>query len=127
MRPADHLLTIRQGEKETLRSYVKRFTQKTLDIDEADDKVQLTTFKAGLKSKEFVVSLTKNPPKTMVEMLLKAQKYMNAEDALVAIKDVEKTSDREGRKTIVDDEKGSAQIVKLVTRVKGKTKKLLER
>ena len=126
-RPADHLLTIRQGEKETLRSYVKRFTQKTLDIDEADDKVQLTTFKAGLKSKEFVVSLTKNPPKTMVEMLLKAQKYMNAEDALVAIKDVEKTSDREGRKTIVDDEKGSAQIVKLVTRVKGKTKKLLER
>ena len=106
---------------------MKRFTQKTLDIDEVDDKVLLTTFKAGLKSKEFVVSLTKNPPKTMVEMLLKAQKYMNAEDALVAIKDVEKTSDREGRKTIVDDEKGSAQIVKLVTRVKGKTKKLLER
>ena len=26
-RPADHLLTIRQGDKETLRSYVKRFTQ----------------------------------------------------------------------------------------------------
>ena len=25
-RPVDHLLTIRQGEKETLRSYVKRFT-----------------------------------------------------------------------------------------------------
>ena len=30
-RPADHLLTIRQGEKETLRSYVKRFTQETLE------------------------------------------------------------------------------------------------
>ena len=38
-RPADHLLTIRQGEKETLTSYVKRFTQETLDVDEADDKV----------------------------------------------------------------------------------------
>ena len=25
-RPADHLLTIRQGEKESMRSYVKRFT-----------------------------------------------------------------------------------------------------
>ena len=45
-RPTDHLLTIRQGEKETLRSYVKRFTQETLEVDEADDKVQLTTFKA---------------------------------------------------------------------------------
>ena len=38
-RPADHLLTIRQGERETLRSYVKRFTRETLEVDEADDKV----------------------------------------------------------------------------------------
>ena len=29
-RLADHLLTIRQGERETLRSYVKRFTRETL-------------------------------------------------------------------------------------------------
>ncbi|XP_065635076.1 uncharacterized protein LOC136069903 [Quercus suber] len=61
-RPADHLLTIRQGEKETLRSYVKYFTRETLEVDETDDKVQLTTFKAGLKSREFMVSLEKNPP-----------------------------------------------------------------
>ena len=50
-----------------------------------------------MKFREFVVSLTKNPPKTMAEMLLKAQKYMNAEDALVAIKDVEKSNEK-GRK-----------------------------
>ena len=100
-RPADHLLTIRQGEKETLRSYVKRFTQETLEVDEADDKVQLTTFKAGLRSRDLVASLTKNPPKTMAEMLLKAQKYMNAEDAVAAIRDDEKPGDK-GRK---DDER----------------------
>ena len=76
---------------------MKRFTQETLEVDEADDKVQLTTFKVGLKSREFVVSLAKNPPKTTTEMLLKAQKYMNAEDALGAIKDVEKPGDK-GRK-----------------------------
>ena len=35
----DHLLTIRQGEKETLRSYVKGFTRETLEVDETDDKV----------------------------------------------------------------------------------------
>ena len=74
--------------------YVKRFTRETLKVDEADDKVQLTTFKAGLKSREFVVSLTKNPPRTMAEMLLKAQKYMNVEDALAAIQDMEKTEGR---------------------------------
>ena len=102
-RPADHLLTIRQGEKETLRLYVKRFTRETLEVDKADDKVQLTTFKVGLKSREFVVLLVKNLPKTMAEMLLKAQKYMNAEDALAAIRDVEKPGEKGRNK---DDHKG---------------------
>ena len=80
---------------------MKRFTCETLEVDEADNKVQLTTFKAGLGSRDLVALLAKNPPKTMAEMLLKAQKYMNAEDALAAIKDVEKPGDR-GRK---DDER----------------------
>ena len=51
---------------------MKRFNQETLEVDKAEDKVQLTTFKAGLKSREFVASLVKNPPKTMAKMLLKA-------------------------------------------------------
>ena len=78
-----------------MRSYVKRFTRETLKVDEADDKVQLTAFKAELKSKEFVVSLEKNPLWTMAEMLLKTQKYMNAEDALARIEEVEKPNKRE--------------------------------
>ena len=64
---------------------MKRFTRETLEVDEVDNKVQLMTFKAGSKSREFMVSLSKNPPKTMAEMLLQAQKYMNSKDALVAI------------------------------------------
>ena len=51
---------------------MKCFTQETLEVDETNDKVQLTTFKVGLKSREFVVSFAKNPLKTMAEMLLKA-------------------------------------------------------
>ena len=43
-----------------------------MEVDETDDKVQLTIFKVGLKSRDFVVSLAKNPPKTMAEMLMKA-------------------------------------------------------
>ncbi|XP_030970510.1 uncharacterized protein LOC115990880 [Quercus lobata] len=102
-RPANHLLTIRQGEKETLRSYVKRFTRETLEVDEVDDKVQLTTFKAGLRSRDLMASLAKNPPKTMAEMLLKAQKYMNAEDALAAINDAERPGDKAKKE---DDRRG---------------------
>ena len=35
-RTANHLLTIKQGEKETLRSYVTRFTRGMLEVDETD-------------------------------------------------------------------------------------------
>ncbi|XP_065620979.1 uncharacterized protein LOC112020938 [Quercus suber] len=56
--------------------------------------VQLTTFKAGLKSRELVSSLAKNPPKTMAKMLLKAQKYMNAEDVLAGIRGEGRTEDK---------------------------------
>ena len=59
--------------------------------------MQLTTFKAGLRSRDLVASLAKNPPRTMVEMLIKAQNYMNAEDAIAAIRDIEKLGDK-GRK-----------------------------
>ena len=76
---------------------MKRFTRETLKVDEANDKVQLTTFKAGLRSRDLVASLVKNPLRMMAEMLLKAQKYMNAEDAVAAIRDDEKSGDK-GRK-----------------------------
>ena len=74
---------------------MKRFTRETLEVDEADDKVQLT--KAGLRSRDLMASLAKNPPKTMAKMLIKAQKYMNAENVVAAIRDVEKLGDN-GRK-----------------------------
>ena len=74
-----------------------------MEVDEADDKVQLTTFKAELKSREFVISLAKNSSKTMAEMLLKAQKYINDEDALAAIEGVEKPKEKKKEK---EDDRG---------------------
>ena len=110
-----------------MRSYVKRFTRETLKVDEVDDNVQLTTFKAGLKSREFVVSLAKNPPKTMAEMLLKAQKHMNAEDALAVIKDERKTSEKLRKEDDRKGQKSERPDCQTNDEVKGKTKKLLRR
>ena len=50
---------------------MKRFTREILEVDETNDKVQLTNFKAGLKSREFIVSLAKNPPKTITRTSVK--------------------------------------------------------
>ena len=52
-------------------------------IDEADDKVLVTAFTNGLQSGKFLFSIYKNNPKTMADMLYKAMKYMNAEDAII--------------------------------------------
>ena len=64
---------------------MKPFNRVVLEVDEVEDKVQLTTFKVGLRSKEFVVALAKSPSASMTELLIKAQKYMNAEDTLAMI------------------------------------------
>lgn len=65
--------------------YVKQFNKEVLEVDEAKDKVQLTTFKVGLRSKELIVTLAKSPLALMTNLLIKAQKCMNAKDALTAI------------------------------------------
>ena len=60
---------------------MKRFNKEVLEVDKANDKVQLTTFKTGLKSKEFVMALAKNPLELMTKLPFIAQKYVNAEYA----------------------------------------------
>ena len=51
---------------------------------------------------------------------------MNVEDALAAVRDVEKSREKGRRRTIIENKKGSVWIVESMTRVKGKTKELLE-
>ena len=48
------------------------------------DQVLMTTFQAGLNNPNHVFSLGKTLPTKMTDLLFKAQKYMNGEDALTA-------------------------------------------
>ena len=122
-RMANHLLTIKQGEREPLRSYVKRLTREVLEVDEVD--VQLTTFKAGLKSREFVVALAKIPPQTMVEMLLKAQMHMNVEDSLAVMVEEHTPKEKESAREDHRGRKREGEIVRPTpTRISGETIKL---
>ena len=78
------LISIKQREDETLRSYITRFNKEALLIDEADDKILVVAFTNGLRKGKFLFFLYKNDPKIISEVLYKATKYMNAEDALLA-------------------------------------------
>ena len=67
-----------------LRSSITRFNKEALSIDEANDKILVAAFTNGLQKAKFLFSLYNNDPKTMSDVLYRATKYMNTEDALLA-------------------------------------------
>ena len=89
------LMSIKQREDETLRSYISRFNKEALSIDKADDKILVATFTNGLRKGKFLFSLYKNDPKTMSEVLYRSTKYMNAEVALSAWEEKPKRKERQ--------------------------------
>ena len=87
-KPSYHLLTIKQSSQESLRSYVQRFNAESLKVDISDEVFAITAFIAGLgvQSKDLMFSISKNPQASMTEVLAKAEKYINGEEALISKK-----------------------------------------
>ena len=78
-----------------LRSYITRFNKEALSIDEADDKILVVAFTNGLRKGKFLFSLYKNDLKTMSDVVYLATKYMNAEDAFLALEEKPKKRERQ--------------------------------
>ena len=88
-KPSYHLLTIKQSSQESLKSYVKRFNAESLKVDIPDEKFTITAFIArlGVQSKDLMFSISKNPQASMADQVLaKAEKYINGEEALISKK-----------------------------------------
>ena len=90
------LISLKQWEDETLRSYIARFNKEAFSIDVVDDKILVVAFMNRLQKGQFLFFLYKNDPKTMSDVLYRATKYMNAKDALLARK--EKPQREKGRR-----------------------------
>ena len=88
-KPSYHLLMIKQGLQESLRSYVQRFNAESLKVDIPDEKFVITAFITGLgvQSKDLMFSISKNPQASRAEVLAKAEKYINGEEALISKKE----------------------------------------
>ena len=100
-----HLLTVKQGSQESLKSYVQRFSAESLKIDIPDEKFAITAFIAGLgvQSKDLMFSISKNPQASMAEVLAKAEKYINGEEALISKKE---SSSTRKEKSAIDKRRG---------------------
>ena len=88
-KPSYHLLTVKQGSQESLKSYVQRFNAESLKIDIPDEKFAIIAFNTGLgvQSKDLMFSISKNPQASMAEVLAKTEKYINGEEALISKKE----------------------------------------
>ena len=85
-RSSSSLLTIEQGENESLRSFITRFNREALTVDEMDDKLLLAAFHNGVNSDLVNHKLYKKEPQTMAELVHSSQNFMNVEDAIIAKK-----------------------------------------
>ena len=86
------------------------FNKELLQVDEAEDQVILTTFQAGLLPGDFFFSITNCLPKIVPELLHKAYKYTNAEDAVTA-KGVMTKRKRDGGTSHNPDRKKEARSI----------------
>ena len=59
------------------------------------DKILVAAFTNGLRKGKFLFSLYKNDQKTMLDVLYRATKYMNVEDALLAWEEKPKKRERQ--------------------------------
>ena len=84
-KPSYHMLTVKQGLQENMRSYVQRFNSESLKVDIPYEKFSIIAFIAGLgiHSKDLIFSISKNPQTSMAEVLAKVEKYINGEEALM--------------------------------------------
>ena len=72
---------------------MQRFNAESLKIDVPDENFAITAFIVGLgvQSKDLMFSISKNPQASMAEVLAKAEKYINGEEALISKREISST------------------------------------
>ncbi|XP_073131896.1 uncharacterized protein [Henckelia pumila] len=75
------LFEIKQLNEESLRSYIKKFNRVALEVRVCASETKITAFTQGLKKREFFRSLVKRAPRYFEDLLARAEKYINMEEA----------------------------------------------
>ncbi|XP_011100992.1 uncharacterized protein LOC105179095 [Sesamum indicum] len=78
-RSATHLFTIRQQDNETLKSFMGRFNNETLEVQDLRIDMMVSILIHGLKKGVFASALARDPPSHMEQLMNLAQKYINEE------------------------------------------------
>ncbi|KAL2226407.1 UNVERIFIED_CONTAM: hypothetical protein Sindi_1999400 [Sesamum indicum] len=89
-----HLFTIRQQDNETLKSFMERFNNKTLEVQNLRIDMMVSILIHGLKKGAFASALARDPPSDVEQLMNLAQKYIDEEE-MNTIKDGEWRADND--------------------------------
>ncbi|GKV27797.1 hypothetical protein SLEP1_g36923 [Rubroshorea leprosula] len=81
-----HLMSIRQKTNESLRAYIARFHNESLQVDNLDEGMAMHALMNGLKDCDFLHSLNREKPKSLKDILHRSEGYIRAEERVVAKK-----------------------------------------
>ncbi|KAL2232853.1 UNVERIFIED_CONTAM: hypothetical protein Sindi_1465300 [Sesamum indicum] len=87
-RSSTHLFTIRQGENESLKNFMGRFINETLEVQDLRIDMMTSILIHGLKKGVFTSALARDPPIDTEQLMAMAQKYIDEEE-MNAMKDEE--------------------------------------
>ncbi|XP_025625289.1 uncharacterized protein [Arachis hypogaea] len=96
---SDYLGTIKQGQHESLKDYMTRFADATMEIQDLDPAVHLHALKAGLRPGKFWETIAITKPKTLEEFGERAADQMEIEELREAQKSDKQPHRRDEEKT----------------------------
>nr|AAL58168.1 putative gag-pol protein [Oryza sativa Japonica Group] len=86
-RPGTHeLYNVIKKPGESLRDYIRRFSEQRNKISDITDDVIIATFTKGVRHELLVGKFGRKPPRTIKKMFEKANEYAKADDAVTASK-----------------------------------------
>ncbi|XP_057745542.1 uncharacterized protein LOC130963443 [Arachis stenosperma] len=96
-RDSDYLSTIKQGQHESLKEYMMRFTEAAMQIPDLSPEVQLHAIKSGLRPGKFQEAIAVAKSKTLEEFREEAQGQIEIEELREARKSEKPTKKEEER------------------------------
>ncbi|XP_019175766.1 PREDICTED: uncharacterized protein LOC109171091 [Ipomoea nil] len=76
-----HLASIKQGEDETLTQFLTRWRKEEAEVEDMDDRSAMVMFIAALRAGELYKSLRRKAPGSYAALMMKADRYAEAEEA----------------------------------------------